>query len=214
MDERSGPVIAAFLQTEDGHRMAVEHGAVVGRTAACDLTIDLPAVSRRHARFEQRAGVWWLQDLGSKNGTFVNGRPLDGGEVTLGDGDDIVFAGAMTAVFRDPEATPVASRVGRLTGIWIDPASAAVWVDATRLEPPLSARQLDLLRLLDRNRGDIVPRHDVVATVWADVAADGVSDEAVAALLKRLRARLREGPTGVDYIDVVKGRGVRLLDGS
>jgi DNA-binding winged helix-turn-helix (wHTH) protein len=94
--------------------------------------------------------------------------------------------------------------------VWIDTETDAVWVDATRVEPPLSARQLALVKLLDANAGEVVSRTTIVDQVWADVAADGVSDEAVAALIKRLRSRLREGPTGVDYVDVIKGRGIRL----
>ncbi|MEL6984614.1 MAG: helix-turn-helix domain-containing protein, partial [Actinomycetota bacterium] len=67
-----------------------------------------------------------------------------------------------------------------------------------------------LLKLLDANIGEIVTRSDIVANVWDDAAASGVSDDAVVALVKRLRGRLRETPLPVDHLQVVKGRGVRL----
>ena len=43
-----------------------------GRTAACDVSLtDDPEVSRVHARVFWRGAAWWLEDLGSTNGTFV-----------------------------------------------------------------------------------------------------------------------------------------------
>ncbi len=204
-------MIGPFFETSTGERIAVGDGSSIGRTRDQDITFDVDAVSRRHAEISQRSGSWWLQDLASKNGTFLNGSALGLEPVLLADGDTIVFAGSVTVMFHDPAATPIAPRIGRLDGVWIDPETDAVWVDAARIEPPLSARQLALLNLLDRHHPEIVTRAEIVADVWADAAADGVSDEAVAALIKRLRARLREGPQQVDYVDVVKGRGIRLL---
>lgn len=203
-------MIDAFLRTDDGRRLPLTGASVIGRIAACDLTFDVPAMSRSHAEIGPRAGSWWLRDLGSRNGTFRNGDAVGADPVRVADGDVLVFAGAVTVTFHDPAATPIAPRIGRLSGVWLDPDTEAVWVDATRIEPPLSPRQLDLLRLLDDNIGEIVTRADIVATVWADVAATGVSDDAVTALVKRLRSRLRETPVPADHLQVVKGRGVRL----
>ena len=62
-----------------------------GRLERCDLTISDSTVSREHAAFVRRGERWWVVDLGSTNGTKVNGRraaehPLDpGDEVELGD---------------------------------------------------------------------------------------------------------------------------------
>lgn len=200
----------AFLSIESGERTQLEGEVIVGRADDATLTLALPRISRHHARLQQRSGSWWVRDLDSKNGTFVNGEDVSGAAVRLVDGDQIVFAGAVTASFHDPAATPMAPRIGRLDGVWIDPSTNAVWVDATRIEPPLSAKQLQLLMLLDTRGGEIVSRPDIVAHVWADEAAAGVSDDAVSALVKRLRARLREGPRQLDYVEVVKGRGIRL----
>lgn len=209
-----------FLEAADGARTAIwregdESGSTlsVGRTGENDLAIDQAPISRRHARLERRDGTCRLVDLGSRNGTFVNGERLEGGPRVLHDGDVIVLGGAVHLVFRDPMATPMAPRIGRLSGVWVDPESDAVWVDAARIEPPLSARQLALLQLLDAHIGEVVSRATIVDTVWADVAAEGVSDDAVSALVKRLRTRLRESPAGGEYVEVVKGRGVRLHEG-
>lgn len=55
---------------------------VVGRDPDCRLPLDDDRVSRRHASLEARAGVWRLADLGSKNGTAVDGREIETAELT------------------------------------------------------------------------------------------------------------------------------------
>ncbi len=48
----------------------------LGRDAGVDISIPHPSVSRRHAALERRDGLWYLLDLGSKNGTLIDGRPV------------------------------------------------------------------------------------------------------------------------------------------
>lgn len=50
---------------------------VLGRDAAADLRVDSPQVSRRHARLLRSGGGWLVEDLGSANGTYVNGQPVE-----------------------------------------------------------------------------------------------------------------------------------------
>ena len=55
----------------------------IGRDPGCDVVIDHPSVSRAHAELYHRDDRWWLRDLGSKNGSFVDGiavadHPLPG----------------------------------------------------------------------------------------------------------------------------------------
>lgn len=59
---------------------------VMGRSSACDYIIDDPTVSARHARLSFRQAQWWLDDLASTNGTFLNGEPVKSSAlVTNGD---------------------------------------------------------------------------------------------------------------------------------
>src|SRR6185312_15711290 len=60
-----------------GQRISIETQLVVGRVGG-DLTIDDPLVSRRHAVIRVAAGVLEVEDLGSLNGTWVNGERLQG----------------------------------------------------------------------------------------------------------------------------------------
>lgn len=57
----------------------------IGRDISCDLVLEDPSVSRRHARLGWNGGGWTLVDVGSKNGTTVNGEPARGAELRNGD---------------------------------------------------------------------------------------------------------------------------------
>lgn len=64
---------------------------VVGRDPTCDVIILDPYVSRRHAKISYRNGAWFIEDLGSRNGTFVNGEDIRGkGPVELKTGVEII----------------------------------------------------------------------------------------------------------------------------
>ncbi len=73
-----------------GHReIALADGEnVLGRGTDSVVWIDAQSVSRRHARLVVSAGLATLEDLGSKNGTFVNGLRLSA-PVALRDGDEL-----------------------------------------------------------------------------------------------------------------------------
>ena len=64
--------------------------AVIGRSRECDLVVDDPNISRRHAELRREGESWTVVDLGSTNGIKVNGRRTDsaalrpGDELTLG----------------------------------------------------------------------------------------------------------------------------------
>ncbi len=80
--------------------------AVVGRDPLCQVVIDDSRVSREHLALEWTGGQWWVRDLGSSNGTFLNGRPVHrlavGQAFTLRLGD--ASAGAELTV--RPETAP------------------------------------------------------------------------------------------------------------
>lgn len=71
----------------------------VGKSADADLTVDDPAVSRFHAAIERVGAAWSIRDLGSTNGTLINGKRL-AGERVLRDGDEILL-GRTRLVYRD-----------------------------------------------------------------------------------------------------------------
>jgi hypothetical protein len=72
--------ITAYLPEGAAERATLVADGVylIGRGEDCALRIEHPSVSRRHAELVLGRDTWSLRDLGSKNGTFVGGRPADG----------------------------------------------------------------------------------------------------------------------------------------
>ncbi len=66
----------------DGRRIVVgPAGVTLGRSRNCDVVLDDPNVSREHAEIRPRGGSWVLSDLGSTNGSSLNGRRIERPEV-------------------------------------------------------------------------------------------------------------------------------------
>lgn len=70
------------------HR-AGDHAVRLGRSPDNDVILRDPATSGHHARLERRGEAFWIVDLGSTNGTFVNGEPVQ--EKQLNDGDRLTI---------------------------------------------------------------------------------------------------------------------------
>ncbi|MDE3130286.1 MAG: DUF3662 and FHA domain-containing protein [Acidobacteriota bacterium] len=72
-----------------GRRLMVgPRGATLGRSRECEIVIEDPNVSRQHAELRPRGGAWVISDLGSTNGTRINGRTVHAPEVVR-PGDEI-----------------------------------------------------------------------------------------------------------------------------
>ena len=62
-------------QDEPGRRFTIPE-VLIGRDPACAYALDELTISLRHARLFFRASQWWVEDLGSRNGTFLNQAPV------------------------------------------------------------------------------------------------------------------------------------------
>ena len=92
MLEAPGGASVGSLAMADGHRVAVgEEPVSIGRLPECDVVLSDPNVSRRHAEVRRRGNDFVVVDLGSTNGTKVNGAGIR--ERRLVDGDDITVGG-------------------------------------------------------------------------------------------------------------------------
>ena len=76
------------LETKNGTRPLTQGQNIIGRTDEADISLDKTEVSRCHAMITVQGTTAVIEDLGSKNGTYVNGRRLDG-PATLNNGDEI-----------------------------------------------------------------------------------------------------------------------------
>ncbi len=79
----------ASLVLADGskHRFSLGPQAEIGRSPECDVVISDASISRRHARLQRREASYWLVDLQSRYGCFVNDQPVH--EVALKHGDKL-----------------------------------------------------------------------------------------------------------------------------
>ena len=80
-----------------------EGAQIIGRDETADVRLDSPKVSRRHARIAVRQGRATVEDLGSKNGTFVGSTRI-GTPTLLDDGDELKI-GRFAFVFRHSESS-------------------------------------------------------------------------------------------------------------
>ena len=70
----------------DGHTLRVDKRRVVlGRSRECDIQVEDPNVSRRHAELRQEGSTYWIVDLDSTNGIEVNGRRAQRAKLESGD---------------------------------------------------------------------------------------------------------------------------------
>lgn len=192
---------------------------VLGRDDGCEIVIPVRQISRRHLRITLDGGACVIEDLRSKNGTWVNGYRLTGMR-QLEDGDEIRVAKDIRLRFVGSGATaPSTTRVlpdvipsGAMTGLRmrLDPESRQVVIREEMLDPPLSLPQYRLLEILFASQGGVCSRGDVVDAVWPDAMGMGVSEQAIDALVRRLRDRLAEVDAGHQYIVTVRGHGFRL----
>lgn len=204
------PLLVAQEGPLKGQRWPLSQTIVLGREGSCDVVVADRQISRYHARLTPTPEGVILEDLGSKNGTHHNGVPLTG-PVVLQDGDLISVALAQQFLFLTSDATmPLLEGTAHAGRLMMDQKSRRVWVNQQQLVPPLSAQQFKMLWMLYESQGQVVSRPELVAVVWGDEQAAGVSDQALDALIRRLRDRLAALDPTHQYISTVRGHGVRL----
>jgi pSer/pThr/pTyr-binding forkhead associated (FHA) protein len=205
------PVLVAREGQLAGQRWTIDTDEFfIGRGGECQIVLPERQVSRQHVRITQENGRYILHDLGSKNGTHLNGKIFEG-STQLQDGDEISIALCVKLVFVGTEATiPLTFDPPRKEGnLVIDEAQRAVFLNGTELSPPLSLAQFRLMELLYNANGAVVSRDDIVEVVWPGTDGLGVSEQAIDALIRRLRDRLAEVDE-YNYVVTVRGHGFRF----
>jgi DNA-binding winged helix-turn-helix (wHTH) protein len=204
------PLLIAQNGPLKGQRWILNKPMLVGREATCDIVVSDRMVSRFHARLTPTLEGMLLEDLESKNGTHCNGSPVNG-QVPLQDGDTVQIALAQQFLFLTSDATvPLSETEAHPGRLRLDMRSRQVWVEDRLIDPPLSALQFHVLQILFENQGQVVNRQQLVVSAWGQEQAIGVSDQALDALLRRLRDRIAEIDPEHPYIVTVRGHGIRL----
>ncbi|MFN2224595.1 MAG: FHA domain-containing protein [Candidatus Promineifilaceae bacterium] len=205
------PILIAREGQLAGERWTIEVPEfVIGRGNDCQIVLPERQVSRYHAKITSDQGKYILHDLGSKNGTHLNGARVIG-STQLKDGDEIQIALRVKLLFIGTDATiPLTVEEPRPVGnLTLDKAQRAVKIQGKELLPPLSLAQFRLLEALYDADGAVVDRDAIVDVVWPGTDGIGVTEQAIDALVRRLRDRLAE-IDDYDYVVTIRGHGFRL----
>ena len=178
---------------------------LIGRGRDCTIVVASEHASRRHAEVAERDGRLVVRDLGSKNGTRVNGAPL-AGETVLHEGDEIEIPGGAW-VYRRTEET-LTLRLSRTPSLSVDVKRAEVRVGDREI--PVTARELLALAALAADPGALVTKDDLARAVWPE-ASGAVSDESIEQVISRLRRKLGDDAREPRYLLTVRGLGYRLF---
>ncbi len=207
------PVLVAKGGPLSGRRWLIRSSLTIGREPDCDVIIPDRQVSRFHARLTLDKNTTLLEDLGSKNGTYLDGNKIEENR-NLEDGDILQIALVQSFAFYASDATmPLADKLPLMSisnSLVVEEKSRRVFVQGTELTPPLSVSQFRLLEVLYREAGKVVRRDELIAAIWEDESASGVSEQALDALIRRLRDRLAELDPKHQYVVTVRGHGLRL----
>ena len=211
------PTLVAQEGPLQGQRWIIKDTAMIGRGMECDIVIPDRQVSRFHARFSTTPEGILLEDLASKNGTHCNGTQVVE-PVLLQDGDIIQIALAQSFLYVSSDATlPLESVISQVSSVEreglrlkLDVRSHRLWIMGEEMDPPLSVAQFHLLELLYDRPGKVVSRNELVEHVWSEDEAIGVSEQALDALIRRLRDRLAAIDPNHNYIVTIRGHGLRL----
>ncbi len=209
------PILVGQTGPLNGQRWMIKTPLIVGRDATCNIVIPDRQISRRHASFTPSPQGVILKDLGSKNGTHHNGKRTSG-TILLQDGDIVQIALAQEFVFISGDATMPLSASAKQPEIKpkkrlrLQKRSRQVWIGDTEVLPPLSVAQFKLLEMLYEHDERVVSRRKLAVEIWGDEEALDISNQALDALIRRLRDRLAMIDPTHNFVVTVRGHGLRL----
>lgn len=155
---------AFLIKVGSGREIPLKAETIFGRSGECDVLLTEGHASRRHARVLLADGTYWLEDLGSSNGTFVNGSRITG-RVRLSSGERLRFdveefdfrapsqrplpaiaPDENKTVYRAPDSAAVvaeSSGIFKRPGAWADPdALGDAGANKTKFIEPAQMKQM------------------------------------------------------------------------
>jgi pSer/pThr/pTyr-binding forkhead associated (FHA) protein len=170
----------------------------------CDIVIASKSISRENTRIRREGRHWFLEDLGSTNGTYLNGERILT-PMNLRDGDSIKV-GDVTFIFHDPDTT---RRDNPVPDIEVDTTAGVVRVN--RKVVNLSPKEYLLLAYLYERRCQVCSKDDIGRVVWPEYEAGGIFDYQIENLVRRLRTRIEFDPANPQLLFTVRGLGYKLM---
>jgi pSer/pThr/pTyr-binding forkhead associated (FHA) protein len=175
----------------------------IGRAVENEIVVTSRRVSREHARVQREGRRLVLADLGSTNGTFLNGERLMA-PVELRDGDRIGI-GDVVLLFHDPESTYLETPFPEIE---VDTAAGLVRVDRRVIS--LSPKEFALVVYLYGRAGQVCSKDEIGRAVWPEYE-EGVYDYQIENLVRRLRTRIEPDAANPQLVLTVRGLGYKLI---
>lgn len=207
---------------------------VFGRDEGCTVQLESPFVSRRHAQIDIGPDGVSLTDLGSHNGSLVNGQRITGTTV-LNDGDSIAIgdvmieclAGAQRTIKTRTLARPVLVESGQTASfaapppqvgpaeatqqpderLRIDARTLRVWIGDRQLERRLSAQEFKLLPYLYEHQDRVCTRRELGDAIWGRHTWD---PNLLYRLVHRVKEKIEPDPRHPRYLQTVPWVGYRV----
>jgi pSer/pThr/pTyr-binding forkhead associated (FHA) protein len=199
--ENSGPFLTDPKHQE--HRLSSQT-STIGRSVDCDIVIASKSISRENSRIRREGRHWFVEDLGSTNGTYLNGERILT-PMNLRDGDSIKV-GDVTFIFHDPDTT---TRENPIPDLDLDTAAGIVRVN--RKPVNLSPKEYLLLAYLFERKCLVCSKDEIGRAVWPEYKAGGIFDYQIENLVRRLRTRIEVDPANPQLLFTVRGLGYKLM---
>jgi pSer/pThr/pTyr-binding forkhead associated (FHA) protein len=178
--------------------------ATIGRAMECDVVIASKSISRENTRIRREGRRWFVEDLGSTNGTYLSGERIITA-MNLCDGDSIKV-GDVTFIFHDPDTT---IRENPVPGLEVDAVAGVVRVNRKAVN--LSPKEYLLLAYLYERRCQVCSKDDIGHAVWPEYVTGGIFDYQIENLIRRLRTRIELDPANPQLVFTVRGLGYKLI---
>ena len=190
---------------------------VLGRNTKDGTSFDSPFISTRHAQIELIGESYHIRDLGSKNGTFVNGQPIGDDVKPLVNGDRIELAGGQVALtFHIPSGGDTlrlpSPKPAQISALSVDEKTRDVHLKGQLIDPPLTKREFDVLLFLYQRSGQVCKKDDIASYGWPERETGDVSDQEIQQCIRRIRVRLETSPSKPVYVKTVPGVGYRFVN--
>ena len=198
--------VPAYLWVREGERTGARFPlaptvTTIGRDPDNVIRFDSAAVSRRHARVYPDGPAFVIEDLGSTNGTYVNGARLEVSRPWPLHQHDYVSIGVVTLEFVNEETL-------KLLSLRLDRMTARVWVNGRPVR--IVGRAYHALELLDRRQGEVITKDDLIETLWPRKRPEN-EDHALEQVISRVRRALGESRRAPQHLITVPGIGYKLL---
>ncbi len=187
-------------------------GLRIGRSKeGNDLVIESPYVSRQHAKILLQGANALIQDLGSTNGTWVNGVKLAAEPAPLPPGAEVVLGhGSISFSFHMGDTTLPADLDAEGRSWTVDLLSREVRVRGIALSPPLSRKEFDIVALLWQRRRSACSRPEIAASGWPERSPGDVGNDEIDQYIRRIRRRIGDAGGDAGNITTMRRFGYKL----